>query len=166
MNQYREHVERKLAQVAETYPNVILAGTEDEILKLLDKGLFANEFRNMYRTITDGQTCEDCGTHGYKGAELERCHTRPRPSIAREAIQLSQGILHTYSSRAIMTNFIRLHLDHPVRILCPACHRNFDQRDVTFHYHVRHAAPAFPSPSPSQTTESSHEDHSPEMSEE
>ena len=151
-NPYRDHAERKLEQVAETYPNVVLAGTEEEILKLLDKGLFANEFRNMYRNITEGKFCEDCGRPGYKGSELQRCHTRPRPNIAREAIQLSRGVLGTYNSRAIMTNFVRLHLDHPVRILCPECHRIFDSREATIHYRVRRAEPVYLFPSPSQTT--------------
>ncbi len=151
MNQYREHVEKKLAKIMDSYPNVILAGTEQEILKLLDKGLFANEFRKMYRTITYGKICENCGKSGEKGNELERCHTRPRPEIALQAIRLSKGLLGTYSSRAIMANYIRLHINLQIRILCPECHRAFDRHDATVHYQVQYHEAA----SPSRTSESS-----------
>lgn len=151
MNQYRAHVEKKLERIMDTYPNVILAGPEEEILKLLDKGLFANEFRKMYRTITCGKTCEDCGKSSEKGNELERCHTRPRPEIAMQAIRLSKGLMGTYSSRAIMANYIRLHVNLPIRILCPACHRVFDSEAATVHYQVQYHE----ADSSSGTTESS-----------
>lgn len=104
-----------------------VGGTPEDIYNDVLESKFRNLFQSMYKSlITCESTCEHCGST----KRLERCHAgRTRPQIGLQAIR--DAPMNKYGMRSvhdITVNFVSLHSDEPVNILCQTCHRKFDAK--------------------------------------
>ena len=104
-----------------------VGGTPEDIYKDVMESKFRNLFQSMYKSlITPDSTCEHCGCNKC----LQRCHAgRTRPQICLQAIR--DAPMNEYGLRSvydILVNFVWLHSDEPVKILCQKCHRKFDAK--------------------------------------
>lgn len=103
-----------------------VGGTPEDIYKHVLESKFRNLFQAMYKSlITPASMCEHCGCDRH----LERCHAgRSRPQIGLQAIRDAPVKDGTRSVDDILVNFVSLHMDEPVKILCQTCHRKFDAK--------------------------------------
>ena len=103
-----------------------VGGTPEDIYKDVMESKFRNLFQSMYKSlITPDSTCEHCGCNKC----LQRCHAgRTRPQIGLQAIRDSPVKRGTRSVHDILINFVSLHMNEPVKILCQTCHRKFDAK--------------------------------------
>ena len=103
-----------------------VGGTPEEIYKDVLESKLRNLFQSMYKSlITPTSTCEHCGCHKC----LQRCHAgRTRPQIGLQAIRDAPVKRGLRSVSDILINFVSLHMDEPVKILCQTCHRKFDAK--------------------------------------
>lgn len=104
-----------------------VGGTPEDIYNDVLESKFRNLFQSMYKSlITCESTCEHCGSKKC----LQRCHAgRTRPQIGLQAIR--DAPMNKYGMRSvhdITVNFVSLHMDEPVKILCQTCHRKFDAK--------------------------------------
>jgi len=104
-----------------------VGGTPEDIYSDVMESKFRNLFQSMYKSLVRREsTCEHCGSIKC----LERCHAgRTRPQIALQAIR--DAPMNKYGMRSvhdITVNFVSLHADEPVKILCQTCHRKFDTK--------------------------------------
>lgn len=130
MNPYIKDVLKGIDSVGKKYNGfiLILDGPVDEINVILSEK-FAKIIQNVI--VTKGKCCESCGISQPR-AEIQRCHAgRTRPEIAKEAIMTAErdekGGRYVSS---IMTNFITLHLNEPIKFMCEPCHREFDRKNL------------------------------------
>jgi hypothetical protein len=103
-----------------------VGGTPEDIYKDVMESKFRNLFQAMFKSlITHDSVCEDCGCNKC----LQRCHAgRTRPQIGLQAIRDAPVKRGMRSVHDILINFVSLHMDEPVRILCQTCHRKFDAK--------------------------------------
>ena len=103
-----------------------VGGTPEDIYKDVMESKFRNLFQSMYKSlITHDSTCEHCGCKKC----LQRCHAgRTRPQIGLQAIRDAPVKRGMRSVHDILINFVSLHMDEPVKILCQTCHRKFDAK--------------------------------------
>jgi hypothetical protein len=106
--------------------NATVGGTPEVIYKHILESKFRNVFQSMYKSlITHASTCEHCGDDKC----LQRCHAgRTRPQIGLQAIRDAPVFQGMRSVDDIILNFVSLHMDEPVKILCQTCHRKFDAK--------------------------------------
>ena len=116
---------RKLAAIEKSEKDVKLqAKNEDDIRGLMD-AYFRNLHQAMYKTITNGKKCENCGNN----KNLQRCHTvHSRKELEIQAIRDAPVDQNGFkSSKAILIHYLKLHLDEDVKIMCQPCHREYDE---------------------------------------
>ena len=103
-----------------------VGGTPEDIYKDVMESKFRNLFQSMYKSlITPTSTCQHCGCDKC----LQRCHAgRTRPQIGLQAIRDAPMKRGMRSVHDILVNFVSLHMDEPVKILCQTCHRKFDAK--------------------------------------
>lgn len=103
-----------------------VGGTPEDIYKDVMESKFRNLFQSTYKSlITPASTCEHCGCQTC----LQRCHAgRTRPQIGLQAIRDAPVKRGTRSVHDILINFVSLHMDEPIKILCQTCHRKFDAK--------------------------------------
>jgi hypothetical protein len=104
-----------------------VGGTPEDIYRDVMESKFRNLFQSMYKSlVTSESTCEHCGSN----KRLERCHAgKTRKQIGLKAIR--DAPVNEYGMRSvhdILVNFVSLHSDEPVKILCQTCHRKFDAK--------------------------------------
>ena len=104
-----------------------VGGTPEDIYNDVLESKFRNLFQSMYKSLVrPDSTCEHCGST----KRLERCHAgRTRPQIGLQAIR--DAPVNKFGMRSvhdITVNFVSLHMDEPVKILCQTCHRKFDAK--------------------------------------
>ena len=104
-----------------------VGGTPEDIYNDVLESKFRNLFQSMYKSLVrPDSTCEHCGSNRC----LQRCHAgRTRPQIGLQAIR--DAPMNKYGMRSvhdITVNFVSLHMDEPVKILCQTCHRKFDAK--------------------------------------
>ena len=104
----------------------MVGGTPEDIYKDVMESKFRNLFQSMYKSlVTPESTCEHCGCKKC----LQRCHAgRTRPQIGLQAIRDAPVKRGMRSVHDILINFVSLHMDEPVKILCQTCHRKFDAK--------------------------------------
>jgi hypothetical protein len=121
MNEYVKKQKEKLIKKY-TGSNARVQGNSSEIYNIMEAS-FRNMFRSMYPDLLQGKSCEWC--HATKN--LNRCHAnKSRPEIAFEAISNVDEINGSKSWPDIMIEFVSLHENEPVKILCQKCHFKFD----------------------------------------
>jgi hypothetical protein len=121
MNEYvikkRENLIYKYAE-----SNARVSGSPEEIYNIMEAS-FRNMFRKIYPDLLQGKSCEWCHTT----KNLNRCHAnKTRPQIALEAMSRIPEVDGMKSWSEIMIEFVSLHENEPVKILCQKCHCNFD----------------------------------------
>ena len=105
----------------------VVGGTPEDIYNDVLESKFRNLYQSMYKSlIRPESTCEHCGSN----KRLERCHAgRTRPQIGLQAIRdAPMNECGMRSVHDITINFVSLHSDEPVKILCQTCHRKFDAK--------------------------------------
>jgi hypothetical protein len=119
-------LKKKLALKKARKTTATVGGTPEDIYKDVMESKFRNLFQSMYKSlITPASTCEHCGC----GTCLQRCHAgRTRPQIGLQAIMDARVKRGVRSVHDILVNFVSLHMDEPVKILCQTCHRKFDAK--------------------------------------
>ena len=103
-----------------------VSGTPEDIYRVVQAEM-RNMFKDMYKTlVTPKSTCEHCGCN----KRLHRAHAgKTRPQIGLQAIR--DAPVNEDGSRSpddIYVNFVSLHSNEPVKILCQTCHRKFDAK--------------------------------------
>lgn len=104
-----------------------VGGTSEDIYRDVMESKFRNLFQSMYKSlVTPESTCEHCGSRKC----LQRCHAgRTRKQIGLQAIRDAPVNKHGMRSvHDILVNFVSLHSNEPVKILCQTCHRKFDAK--------------------------------------
>jgi hypothetical protein len=106
-----------------------VGGTPEDIYRDVMESKFRNLFQSMFKSlITAESRCEHCGDNKC----LQRCHAgRTRPQIGLQAIKDTPAMNGTRSVHTILVNFVSLHANEPLKILCQSCHRKFDAKPVT-----------------------------------
>lgn len=104
-----------------------VGGTPEDIYNDVLESKFRNLYQSMYKSLVKpGSTCEHCGSNKC----LQRCHAgKTRPQIGLQAIR--DAPMNKFGMRSvhdITINFVSLHSDEPVKILCQTCHRKFDAK--------------------------------------
>ena len=120
-------LKKKIALEKVRKTTATVGGTPEDIYKDVMESKFRNLFQSMYKSlVTSKSICEHCGCN----KRLERCHAgRTRPQIGLQAIR--DAPMNEYGIRSvydILVNFVSLHSDEPVKILCQKCHRKFDTK--------------------------------------
>ena len=119
-----EYVIKKRENLIEKYSdsNACVSGNSEEIYNIMEAS-FRNMFRKIYPDLLQGKSCEWC--HSRKN--LNRCHAnKSRRQIANEAILKVHTVDGMKSWSDIMIEFVSLHENEPVKILCQKCHCKFD----------------------------------------
>ena len=119
-----EYVIKKRDNLVQNYNGCTsrVIGTDEEIYNIMEAS-FRNMFRKIYPDLLHGKTCEWCNTT----KSLNRCHAKKsRPEIAFEAISNVPELNGSKSWSDIMIQFVSLHENEPVKILCQKCHFKFD----------------------------------------
>lgn len=104
-----------------------VGGTPEDIYRDVMESKFRNLFQSMYKSlVTSESTCEHCGCKKC----LQRCHAgQTRKQIGLKAIRDAPVNKHGMRSvHDILVNFVSLHSNEPVKILCQTCHRKFDAK--------------------------------------
>jgi hypothetical protein len=104
-----------------------VGGTSEDIYRDVMESKFRNLFQSMYKSlVTPESTCEHCGSRKC----LQRCHAgQTRKQIGLQAIRDAPVNKHGMRSvHDILVNFVSLHSNEPVKILCQTCHRKFDAK--------------------------------------
>jgi hypothetical protein len=119
-------LKKKIALEKVRKTTATVGGTPEDIYKDVMESKFRNLFQSMYKSlVTSKSICEHCGCN----KRLERCHAgRTRPQIGLQAIRDAPVKRGTRSVHDILINFVSLHMDEPIKILCQTCHRKFDAK--------------------------------------
>jgi hypothetical protein len=106
-----------------------VGGTPEDIYRDVMESKFRNLFQSMFKSlITAESRCEHCGDNKC----LQRCHAgKTRPQIGLQAINDTPARNGTRSVHTILVNFVLLHANEPLKIMCQSCHRKFDAKPVT-----------------------------------
>ena len=105
-----------------------VGGTPEDIYKDVMESKFRNLFQSTFKSlITAESRCEHCDDNKC----LQRCHAgRTRPQIGLQAIKDTPARNGVRSVHTILVNFVSLHANEPIKILCQSCHRKFDAKSV------------------------------------
>lgn len=108
-------------------------GTIDEFLSFFSSGLctnYVNRITKKYKREVG--KCEMCGTK--KGLQTAHVHGFERPTLIAQVLQELEkdGIVEIdFSDFLERFKDIHLPLKEKVKILCPKCHREYDNKELT-----------------------------------
>lgn len=109
--------------------NLQLVGTQNDILFHLKCGPATNLIQSFFKYTTD--KCDNCGIQKSKSIQLDRAHCNKKNCDRASLLKLSIEKYFTneitpIKIKDILRNFIKLHNEIPLFILCKECHQKYD----------------------------------------
>lgn len=130
----KQYVEKKLptCRMAEFECDIVYdmeSTNEDDLVQQLSSNCFNTTVKNFFNFDVD--KCELCENPRTKNNFLYRCHCNynncTRPILCRRALEKCKEKYSKVIFKDIAYEFIRLHGESPLYMLCRSCHKEYDK---------------------------------------